>query len=282
MSGDNRPAPPKPLSPDEVRAFLDYDNAELIARRDTVIAALDSSVETCPVIDGDDQLGAFAENVSMANALQKEAKTRHVAAKAPYLDGGRAVDSWFGTDTKPGFFGGPLQAAINRCLPIMSAYQARKLEEERRRVRAAAEAARIAAVKADLEAREAARKLAEARFSVSTSIAAGESADKAAQAAQAADDAKKHALAPAQDLTRTRGPLGATATIEEVMEVEITDTSAVDRRFCVPDLALVRAWVRERTQTPEDKAIFRQNLETKGQPWRGIKISVVAKTRIRR
>jgi hypothetical protein len=99
----NAPTPPHPLSPEEVRAWLDYQTEALVLRSREIVSALQAMAETHPsIIDGDEETaGRFAENLTMARELVRRAEDTHKREKAPYWHGGRAVDNWKAAFIKP-------------------------------------------------------------------------------------------------------------------------------------------------------------------------------------
>ena len=85
--GDNNP----PSDEEILREKLEGDNADLISRVD---ALLDSFTRAPEVVDATNA-GATGDFIKQLTGADKEADTRRVAAKEPYLSGGRTVDGFF-------------------------------------------------------------------------------------------------------------------------------------------------------------------------------------------
>jgi hypothetical protein len=213
--GSNAPPPPTPLSPEQIRDFLDYNGTTLHDRREEVLRALASNLTKFPTIQNDEALGIIAENMRMASALARTSEERRVADKAPFLVGGREVDGWYKK------FLAPLHAGMAPLQHLMNDYAARKLAKQR--AEAEAERLRLAAA-AQREAKRAAEALERDR-EVDTAL------DRAAEAAAAADEAAERAGGKAADLTRTYGVFGAVASAREKWRWRVTDIDLVPRKY---------------------------------------------------
>jgi hypothetical protein len=220
IPGANAPMPPAPpLTPTEIKAYLDYALEQLLNRRAEICAALDNNFATHPVIEDEETLGNVAENVRMASALTKTAKARHTEHKEPYLTGGRAVDAWFKV------FAQPLEQAVSQVQAVMNKYGDAKLARERA---AAVQARRLAEAEAARLAEIAAQRMEQGR---SADIAL----ENAARAADDADAAARRETAKPAALTRTYGTYGAVASVREKWSWEVEDLDRVPRKYLMVD-----------------------------------------------
>lgn len=211
-----------------LRLRLAEDSAALIRRHDDLIGA----EERIPDIEDDDSAGRAADFVKQTTACAKALDGARVAAKEPFLEGGRNVDGFFKRYTDQ------LGALKKRVETKLSVYLRQKADAERRRreedARIAAEAAR--------EAEAAAMALAEA--SKVTMAQADEALDTAVQAQTVAHQATKAADAAPADMARTRGDLGALATLRREWTFKDMDRATLDLevlRHHIPTSALETA-----------------------------------------
>lgn len=235
----NAPSPPVPLTPAEITDWLDYQGAALVSRRDELLAGLTAMLAAVPLIETNEQLGDFAENKSLVSTLKKTGEAQRTAAKAPFLDGGRAVDGWFAKLMEP------LAQPLATVQSAMDAY-GRKLREaeEKRRI----EFARAAQAEADRLAREA-TALQAAQDAAAASkrpvwtdpeederarVAAEEAAASAAKA-QAAIEAK------AADMTRVVGSFGYVTSMRTSWHPRVVDLSKVPVEYIEVNMAAVKA-----------------------------------------
>ena len=124
--GHNAPPPPKPMTDEEIRAWLVNEFQPLTERAQELTNALQAAIDEVPRIDSDEQMAAFADNMRMAQAWLKVKETRRKEAKDPFLNGGRAIDGWFAS------VGDPLAKPMAACQAAMNAYQARVAAEARK------------------------------------------------------------------------------------------------------------------------------------------------------
>lgn len=193
MSYSNRPIAP---SPDAIQEYLADTQSALVARRDEILAGYQRFLAANPNGIQDEAVQAkaadFAGGKGIMGAFLKEATTARTAEKAPFLNGGRAVDGFFGSLTDP----------VEKCQTDMRRHMtvfANRLEAERR------EAARL----------EAERLAAEAALAQDATIfdADAEAQARAEEAAQAAEAAAALAEGSAAALSRTRGELGTVVSL---------------------------------------------------------------------
>ena len=170
----------------------------------------------------------------------KVVEAYRVAEKEPFLESSRTVDGWFKEITEP------LKKAKAGVESILTAYQRKKAEQERKAREAAERAAREEAERLRLEAERAAQE-AQNEAQLDQAIAdadAAQAAQEAAAAAQRAADAK------AAELSRTRGSAGAVASLRTFWDFRDMDRAALDLealRQHLPEPALesaVRSFIK--------------------------------------
>jgi hypothetical protein len=237
--GRNAPVPPAPLTPGEITAWLDFALESLIARRAEILDALAKTAAAHPRIDDDETLADVAENVKMAKALTGTAEKRRVESKAPFLDGGRAVDSWFARLIAP------IGTALKPIQTAMDEYGNRIAAKRRAEAEAAAKAAR----------EEAERRAAEAAALLDAEKKAAPGAldwafDKAQEAADKADTAAAAATARPADLTRVTGTYGATASLRASWKWRVVDEAKIPRRFLMVNEDAIKAAVADAGRDP--------------------------------
>ena len=206
LIGDNQP----PLA-DALR----QDHADLIQRRDDLIAAFDRTPES---VDDEETAGKVQDFVKQIDAAVKRSEALRKDRKEPYLEGGRQVD---------GFFKGvsdPLAKASKSLKDRITVFLRRKADAERR---AREEAERKAREEAERAAKEAAER-AEALANETDLAEAIEAEDEAIAAAEAARKAEKEAAAKAADLSRTRGEYGAVGSLRTTWAFEVLDIHELD------------------------------------------------------
>jgi hypothetical protein len=203
------PKPPAPpgigdnLPPDDANPLQDRlteDHADLMARRDELLAAAERTPET---VDDEEMNKKFATLAKLLAALVKKTETERVGEKEVYLAGGRQVDGWFKQITDP------VKKAKVSIETRQTEWQRKVAAEERRRRQ---EEERKAREEADRLAKEAAAREREARDAktLDDAVAAEEVAK---QAAADAEVAAKAADAKPADLSRTRSDEGAVASL---------------------------------------------------------------------
>jgi hypothetical protein len=237
--GRNAPVPPAPLTPAEITAWLDFALESLIARRAEILDALAKTAEAHPRIDDDDTLAEIGENIKMARALTGTAEKRRVESKAPFLDGGRAVDAWFARLVAPvGASLAPIQTA-------MDDYGRRMLAKRRAEAEAEAKAAR----------EEAERKAAEAAALLAAEKPAAPGAldwafDKAQEAADKAAAAAAAATARPADLTRVTGTYGATASLRANWKWRVVEPAKIPRKYLMVNEDAIKTAVADFGRDP--------------------------------
>lgn len=174
-------------------------SAPLIRRRDDLLG----SVDRAPEVNDEDSCGKVSDLVRMIRACAKAAEGRRVATKEPSLAEGRLIDATFMKITEP------LDKAKRTLEQRITIYQRVKAEAERR-VREA-EARRIAE-EAERQRREAEAAAAAivSEQDVDDAISAGE---LARQQEADAERARRAAEAKPAEMSRSRGDLGAVASL---------------------------------------------------------------------
>jgi hypothetical protein len=190
--GDNSP---KPLTPEQVSAWLADTCSDLTKRQKEILAGIERFLKAYPVIPDEEvqaKASDFAGQRGAISSFITASDARHKTEKQPFLDGGRAVDGFFKTLT--------VKVAEGResIRERMTAF-AVKLEEQRRE--AARKEAEAAAERARLAAEEAAKTMTDEKL------------DAAADLAAQADRAEAKAEAKPAELSRTYGAMGGISSL---------------------------------------------------------------------
>lgn len=251
--GDNRP----PDDHDPLRERLEEQERDLVRRRDELLASYARAPAT---VDDDDTCGRVGDLVKLIAACQKNAETRRVGAKEPFLAAGRTVDGFYKRITDP------LGAAAQKLRYRMTEFQRAKEAEERRRRE---EEARRQKEEADRLAREAEERAAalQSQTELDDALTAEE---QARQAAADAERANKDAKAKAAELSRTRGNYGSVASLHTFWDFADLDRASLDLetlRNHIPMAALEQA--------------VRSHIKAGGRHLRGVRIFENTTTRVR-
>jgi len=208
-----------------IRQNLAEKHAPLVDRTNELLEATERAPDE---IQDEDTARKVADFIKQLMAGHKNAEAARVVEKEPHLEAGRIIDGWFKKLTDP------LAAGKKQIEGRLTAYQRKKVDEERRireeQDRLAREAARKAAEEA--AAREAAMQT---EADVQAAIAAADAAEQAAVdalAAQRAADAK------AAELSRTRGDFGAVASLRTFWDFSDFDRDKIDLNALRPYLAV--------------------------------------------
>lgn len=235
--GDNSPPDDATL----LRERLLSSASDLLVRRDTVLG----SFGRCPEVVTDENVSGVADLVKIIMTCHKAAEANRVNEKEPFLASGRVVDAVYKGITEP------LEKARKELDRRLTIYQRAVAEAERIRRDAEAAAAREEAEKQRRLA-EAAASRVETQDDLEAAIAKQRLADQAeADAAKARDEA----LAKPAEMSRTRGDMGAVASLKTTWKVDIIDRNALDVKLLLPHFteealqkalnAAVRAGIRE-------------------------------------
>lgn len=205
--------------PDDItilRENLEIETEALRRRSAELLAAVDRAPTS---IEDDETCAKVADLVKLISACTKAAEDRRVARKEPFLASGRAVDGYFKTKILD-----PLDKGKTTLGARLTAFQRRKAEEERQRREAEARRQREEAERA---AREAAEKAAamQSQAGLDAALAAEEAARQAEADAEAA---RRAAAAKPAELSRTRGDLGAVASLRTFWNFRDIDRATID------------------------------------------------------
>lgn len=266
--GDNRP----PAEEDPLRARLHEQQADLMRRRDELLAA---STRVPDAIETEEEAQRAADFVKQITAAIKAAEGRRVAEKEPFLVSSRTVDGFFKGITEP------LDRVKPGILQKLTAFQRRKEQEERRRREEEERRAREEQRRREAEAAEAQRKLDEAAEAERLAAAPAEAEDTSraldraittdALARQAEGDvhrAAKEADAKPAELSRTRGGYGGVASLRTFMDFKDFNRATLDieaLREHIPLAALeqaVRAYIKAGGRELRGVTIF-ENTQTR-------------------
>jgi hypothetical protein len=190
--------PPRPLSADEVRAWLTDTTADLSRRRAEILGGIDRFLAKYPTIDDDDVQSRATDFAGQRGAIAtwlQLAETRRVAEKDPFLQAERAVDAHFKGLTSQVVEG--RKTIVTR----MTRYAEKKEAEQREAARKEAAAALERARKAEEEALKTLH---------------AERLDEAVEAAQEAERWQARAQAPAAELSRVHGALGGPGVVSSL------------------------------------------------------------------
>lgn len=226
--GDNR-GPPL-LSPEELQAILAEDNAQLLSRRDELLAA----ASRIPDVTDDDLARRVTDFIRQVTAAVKAADGARIASKEPFLAGGRAVDGFYRQ------IADPLDLIKRAVEKKLTAYLREKAELERRERQERERLAREEEDRRRREAAEAERKLADER-------SLQEAVDAQKRHEQASADrarAEQEAAAKAAEMSRVRGEYGAVSSLRTTWTFSDLDRAELDLnalRYHLPEDGLERA-----------------------------------------
>lgn len=264
---------------------LEATHADLIARQQELLGMEDRLPAECT---DDDWEAKLTNAIKACGTFSRNAEATRLSANEPYRALIRTVDGFFKTKSDK------VDALKKKMNGMLTDYQRKKADAERRRLEAIAAEERRAAVEAKRkadeeariareakaaeekraeEARQAAAKLAgEARRKAEAEEAeraeqaravireqeeeARISRDAAAKARQEATTAKVDAGAKAADLSRSRTSVGAVASLRVTWHGEVVDESLVPREFLTVKQAAIDIAVKAAT-TADNKNTLR-------------------------
>lgn len=195
--GHNQP----PSDGEAFRSELVTRHNDLLDRRTALIEAADRVPET---IEDEETAGKAADFIKQLTAHEKAADRARVDEKAPYLERGKWVDTFFKTVAVAEIAG-----IKKRVTGLLTAYQQKVAEEERRRRE---EEERHQREEADRLRREAEERAAAAQTDEELD-AAVETEAQAADAAAQADRAGRAAQAGTAELSRRHSASGTVASL---------------------------------------------------------------------
>lgn len=211
IGGNN---PPKITAAEALRNRLAEQFDDFTTRRDELLAA---AARAPVVINDEETAGKTTDFIRQISAAMKNAEGVRVSEKEPFLESGRTVDGFFKAITDP-----LKQAKIN-ITSVLTRYQ-RKVADEERRVREEAERKAREEAERKAEAAREAEQAAQDTTGLDHAIAAEEAAKKAKADAI---EAQRKADAKAADMTQTRGDFGGHASLRTSWEFEVTDFDAI-------------------------------------------------------
>jgi uncharacterized protein YhaN len=221
--GHNRP-------PEEIELLRDKlaeTHRPLIDRGQELVDMKDRLPASC---DDEDTAARLADAVKACTAYTKNADAARVSAKEPFLASGRAVDGFFKA------LSDPVDRVKQAAGALLTAYQRRVADEERRRREAIAAEERRLAREAEQKAREAKKAGDEAE--------AKRLRDEAQAQRALAQVAREEAQVKAAELTRNRSTIGSVASLRTTWEFTVEDPQAVPREFLSVNDAAIRVAIR--------------------------------------
>jgi len=230
MARSNAPEPPAPLTREQVKEWLDYENEPIVEQRDNIIIpSLRNALALHPRIeDGDEETAQkFTDDIETARSLSGKttsiAKRKHDEHKRPIREMGTAVDGWYQA------FDAVLVAALTPVQAVLFDFMQRKRAIEEKRLADIAKAQREAAeaaAKAAKEAEEAAGLFSDEAMD----------RERLAQAqAEIAARAEREAAARPAETSRVRGIMGAVASIRQTWKWRVVDIKKVPRAYLMVD-----------------------------------------------
>lgn len=234
----NDTSPPPAIGHNSIANLSEIlDETYLPLMRDIAQMVLRLETEAPDECKSDADAGVCSDLYKDADTLIRRIESHRVHEKAPFLEGGTKVDSFFKGATK--LVAGPAKLVADRnfaWLRLKREAAARELHERAEALRRQAEAERkreaeaaAAAVKARLEA-EGHRKVELIEQKTATAegheTRAATASDRATLFEEQAAEAERAAEAPASDLARTRGK-SSLGTLQEVPAFEVEDWEIV-------------------------------------------------------
>lgn len=268
--GDNNPPEPTRYVPDTLNVEvlvleLNDHNADLLTRLEALLEAAkrydekytitDNLGRQITTIEDDEHLTRTGTFILQMSDCVKESEARRVAAKAPYLEGGGAVDGFFKS-----MIAQNLERLMARYGKAQDAYQnarANRLRREaeaaaakRREEEQAAQRARLEAERMKRQAEEAARaaknkaeRVEAERQQAEAAKAEQAAAEQETAATLAAQAEEKTAAAPAAALTRTRGDMSMTTTATR-WKFRVLDLAKVPVAYLTTNDAVINAAIK--------------------------------------
>lgn len=212
-------------TPEIIAEMLAEDNKDLMKRREELLA---STARMPATVDNEETAAKFVDMRRLWKALESVAEDRRSEAKAPYWDGGKAVDGFFATIKDV------VAAEVKKIDNAQTKYMREKADKERREREAEARKAQEAAEAAAKRAADEAAKADDEK-----GIAEAEKAQEEAMAAhEEALRATDKAGGSAADLSRVRGTYGSTSSLRTVWTFRDLDREKLDLQKLRPYLPL--------------------------------------------
>lgn len=270
--GDNAPPDPTEI----LRAQLEQTHAPLLDRQAQLLDMEGRLPATC---DDEDTAAKLADAIKACTTYTKNSEATRLAANEPYRASIRTVDGFFkaGSDA--------VDKLKTKMGAILTDYQRRVADAERRRLEAIAAEERRVAKEAEARAREEARIAREAREAEERrqeearkaaaalegkrkaeaeaaerrrrdeaaaaqkllDDAAALARDKARETKQDANVAKVDAGAKSADLSRSRSTAGSVASLRVTWDFEVKDESLVPRQYLGVKETAIRVAIKAAT-----------------------------------
>jgi hypothetical protein len=235
-----------PTEPAELRLFLEHEHAELVNRKDALLA---SAAELAGPVNSDQENADFGDQAKQIQRAILAVESTRKAAKEPILTAARTLDGFFQNITTP------LETAKKRLEAAQGVFLRAKADRARRAAEEAARIAREEQQRLEREAAEAeARRIAEAAAKEPPKLwdakpkerdEAGEFLTQAVEQETQARAAERLAVAKPADLVRSRSGAGVVSTLVKSWNFRVVDPSAVPREFLTVDPSLIRSKVRD-------------------------------------
>lgn len=192
MTGSNTP---KPLTREEVHAWLEDTCGDLTRRAEEILAGISRLLDTYTIIPNEEiqaKVSDFAGTRGAIGAFLTVVEGRRKSEKQPFLDSTRAVDGFFSGLTDK------VELGRKQIRERMTAFAVRLEEANREIARKEAEDAAALAAAAEAEAMKTLEP---------------EKLEAASELAKAADKAKERAEAKPAELSRVHGQLGGVSSL---------------------------------------------------------------------
>lgn len=237
----NRPAPPSPLSPDQLREHLAYELENALKRRDELVRALADMLDK---LDGeiadDETLGNVGENHRMALGWLRMFEGHRTTQKKPLRQAASALDDWFEEKSRP------LLRFVAQAQGLMDVYVQKK-----------ADAARKVAEQQAAEAKQKAREAAEqaAREIARTGTIGDDTQAIAVKASKAATAATALAEGRPADLARVTGVYGAVVSARRTWAPVITNLKQLPADLLLANLPEIRRRAMAGPRAPDGRPL---------------------------
>lgn len=279
--GDNNPPDPTAI----LRTQLEETHAQLLERQAQLLGMEGRLPATC---DDEDTAAKLADAIKACTTYTKNSEATRLSANEPFRASIRTVDGFFkaGSDA--------VDKLKTKMGTILTDYQRRVADAERRRLEAIAAEERRVAREAEAKAREEARiarealeaeqrrqeevrkaaaalegkKKAEAEAAERKrqdeakaaqkvlDAAAALARDKARETKQDANVAKVDAGAKSADLSRSRSTAGSVASLRVTWDFEVKDEALVPRQYLGVKETAIRVAIKAAT-TPDNKCTLK-------------------------
>jgi flagellar biosynthesis GTPase FlhF len=269
-----------------LRQQLEETHRPLIDRQEQLIGMEARLPATC---EDEDTAAKLADAIKSCTTFTKTSEATRLAANEPYRASIRTVDGFFKSQSDP------IDKLKTKMGAILTDYQRRVADAERRRLEAIAAEERRVAQEAERKAREEARlareaREAEERRAEEARKAAAELAgkakreaeeaerkraaaaaaelkqqedlaaaarDKAREAKQVQNVAKEDASAKAADLSRSRSNSGSVASLRSTWDFSVEDPALVPREYLSVSEGAIRTAIKANTSKDGRKCLLK-------------------------